>query len=81
MDDLMRLGKVGEAGGLIILSDIDVQLAISLDRNGIGNNRKLSNRRSDIAIAGDFQLLLGKIQDALDLNLPAADDQVFSRRD
>jgi hypothetical protein len=39
----MCLGQVGKAGPLAILADVNVQLTVALDGNGISHDSKLSD--------------------------------------
>jgi hypothetical protein len=64
----MCLGQVGEAGPLVILADVNVQLTVALDGNGISHDSKLSNGGSNVAVPGNLERLLGKVHDAVDKN-------------
>jgi hypothetical protein len=69
-------------GGLTIKKGIAQlvagQTAISFNRYGVCQNGKLRDIGSDVTIAGDFERLLRKIQNAIDLHGAAADHQILA---
>jgi hypothetical protein len=76
MDDLMCLGQVGKAGPLAILADVNVQLTVALDGNGISHDSKLSDGGTNVAVPGNLERLLGKVHDAVDFHGTPTNDQI-----
>src|SRR5262245_41675570 len=77
MNDFMRFWQRGKAGALIVLTDVNPELAVALDRDRVRHDGELGHGGANITIAGDLELLCGEIHDAVHLDLAAADDEVF----
>ena len=50
----MCFRQIGKARVLVVLTDVDVQLAIALDRNLVSHDGELGNGCADVPIARNF---------------------------
>ena len=74
---LMCFRQGRQTRGCIILPDFDVELAVSFNGNGVGENGKLRSTGSNIAIAGDLEWLCWKIEYTIEIHCSAANDQIL----